>query len=134
MRDTETALISALQLGQIDYLAIYRSDALQHHLKFIDLPAAINLSDPADAADYQQGVAHTRNGDLTGKPIIYAITMVNGSNNAKAAKNYVLLLLGPDGQTVMKNNGFGEFNPAYAAHADAMPEELRKLVKPWPGS
>ncbi len=28
MRDTETSLISALQLGQIDYLAIYRSDAL----------------------------------------------------------------------------------------------------------
>ena len=50
MRDTETALISALQLGQIDYLAIYRSDALQHHLKFIDLPAKINLSDPAESA------------------------------------------------------------------------------------
>jgi ABC-type molybdate transport system substrate-binding protein len=29
MRDTENELISALQLGQIDYLSIYRSDALQ---------------------------------------------------------------------------------------------------------
>lgn len=37
MRGTETSLISALQLGQIDYLAIYRSDALQHHLKFLEL-------------------------------------------------------------------------------------------------
>ncbi len=64
MRDTETSLIAALQLGQIDYLAIYRSDALQHHLKFIDLPAQIDLSDPADAAAYKQGVAHTKNGDL----------------------------------------------------------------------
>ncbi len=36
MRDTETALISALQLGQIDYLAIYRSDALQHHLRYLE--------------------------------------------------------------------------------------------------
>lgn len=134
MRDTETALISALQLGQIDYLAIYRSDALQHHLKFLDLPANINLSDPADSGFYQQGVAHTRNGDLAGKPIVYAVTMVDGGKNAEWAEKYVGLLLGPQGQTVMKNNGFGEFSPAYAVNTEAMPAGLKKLVKPWPGS
>ena len=134
MRDTETSLISALQLGQIDYLAIYRSDALQHHLKLIDLPAKINLSDPADSADYLKGVAHTKNGDLAGKPIVYAITIVNGSKNAEMAEKYVALLLGPDGQAVMKDNGFGEFSPAYAVNAEAMPAELKKMVQPWPGS
>lgn len=134
MRDTETALISALQLGQIDYLAIYRSDALQHHLKFIDLPAKINLSDPAHSSFYAQGVAHTKNGDLAGKPIVYAVTMVNGSKNAGAAKEYVALLLGPQGQDIMKQSGFGTFSPAYAVHADAMPAALKALVEPWPGS
>lgn len=132
-RDTETSLISALQLGQIDYLAIYRSDALQHHLKFIDLPAKINLSDPAESAYYLTGVADTKNGELTGKPIVYAVTMVDGSKNAEAAEKYVALLLGPQGQAVMKDNGFGEFNPAYAVHVDAMPATLQKLVEPWPG-
>ena len=87
MRDTETALIAALQLGQIDYLAIYRSDALQHHLKFIDLPAKINLSDPANASYYQQGVAHTRNGDLAGKPIVYAVTMVETASRPAWPRN-----------------------------------------------
>ncbi|HEY6618608.1 MAG TPA: extracellular solute-binding protein, partial [Steroidobacteraceae bacterium] len=130
MRDTETSLISALQLGQIDYLAIYRSDALQHHLKFIDLPAKIDLSDPAQAAYYQQGIVHTKNGDLAGKPIVYAVTMVNGSTNAGMAEKYVALLLGPQGQAVMKNNGFGEFNPAFAVHVEAMPAGLKKLVEP----
>ena len=134
MRDTETSLISALQLGQIDYLAIYRSDALQHHLKFIDLPGKIDLSDPAQAAYYQQGIVHTKNGDLTGKPIVYAVTMVTGSKNAGLAEKYVALLLGPQGQAVMKNNGFGEFNPAFAEHIEAMPAGLKKLVKPWPAS
>jgi molybdate/tungstate transport system substrate-binding protein len=134
MRDTETSLISALQLGQIDYLAIYRSDALQHHLKFIDLPTKINLSDPAEAAFYKRGVAHTKNGDVSGKPIVYAVTMVDGSNNAALAEKYVALLLGPDGQAVMKNNGFGAFSPPYAVHIEAMPAELKKLVEPWPGS
>ncbi len=134
MRDTETSLIAALQLGQIDYLAIYRSDALQHHLKFIDLPAPINLSDPAQAAAYKEGVAHTKNGDLAGTPIVYAVTMVDGAKQAAAAEKYVALLLGPAGQGIMKDNGFGTFSPAYAVHAEAMPADLRKLVEPWPGS
>jgi molybdate/tungstate transport system substrate-binding protein len=133
MRDTETALISALQVGQIDYLAIYRSDALQHHLKFIDLPAKINLSDPAEAPYYAQGIAHTKNGDLAGKPIVYAVTTVSGSKNESVAEKYVALLLGPEGQAVMKKNGFGQFSPPYAVHTDAMPAELGKMVKPWPG-
>ncbi len=133
-RDTETSLISALQLGQIDYLAIYRSDALQHHLKFIDLPTKINLSDPAEAGFYKDGVAHTKNGDLFGKPIVYAVTMLNGAKNSALAEKYVGLLLGPEGQAAMKNNGFSAFSPPYAAHIDAMPAELQKLVKPWPGS
>jgi molybdate/tungstate transport system substrate-binding protein len=134
MRDTETSLLSALQLGQIDYLAIYRSDALQHHLKFIDLPAKINLSDPAEATYYAQGVAHTKNGDLTGKPIVYAITVVNGAKHADAAEKYVAMLLSPQGQDVMKKSGFGAFSPAYAVHIDAVPAALKKLVEPWPGS
>ncbi|HXW42632.1 MAG TPA: extracellular solute-binding protein [Xanthobacteraceae bacterium] len=134
MRDTETALISALQLGQIDYLAIYRSDALQYHLKFLDLPAAINLSDPAYASAYKAGVAHTKNGDLAGTPIVYAITVINGAKNADAAVKYAALVLGPEGQAVMQGAGFGGFNPAYAVHPEAMPVELRGLVQPWPGS
>jgi molybdate/tungstate transport system substrate-binding protein len=134
IRDTETELISALQLGQIDYLAIYRSDALQHHLKFLDLPAKINLSDSVHAAFYQQGVAHTKNGALAGRPIVYAVTTVNGSKNAGIAEKYVALLLGPQGQAVMKDKGFGEFSPALAVHIEAMPAALKQLVKPWPGS
>jgi molybdate/tungstate transport system substrate-binding protein len=131
---TETDLIAWLKLGQIDHLAIYRSDALQHHLKFIDLPAKINLSDPAEAAYYRQGVAHTKNGDLSGKPIVYAVTAVNGSKNADWAEKYIALLLGQQGQVVMKDNGFGVISPAFAVHIEAMPAALKQLVKPWPNS
>ena len=127
MRDTETSLISALQLGQIDYLAIYRSDALQHHLKFIDLPAKIDLSDPAHAAVYRQGVAHTKNGDLAGTPIVYAITIGRRQQACAAgARNMWRLLLGPEGQAVMQQNGFGVFDPAYAVNVDAMPAGAAK--------
>ncbi len=134
MRDTETALISALQVGQIDYLAIYRSDALQHHLKLIDLPAEIDLSDPAHAAFYATGVAHTGNGDLAGKPIVYAITIPKGAPHADLAAKYIAMLLGPEGRKILAERGFGTFSPAYAVGEERMPAELRPLAKPWPGA
>lgn len=134
MRDTETSLISALQLGQIDYLAIYRSDALQYHFKFINLPAKINLSDPAYASFYATGVAHTKDGILKGKPIVYAITIIANSHKKELAEKYIAFLLGPTGRRVMRENGFSTFSPAYGMNLDNIPVTLRRLVKAWPSS
>jgi len=134
MRDTETSLIAALQLHQIDYLAIYRSDALQHHFRYLHLPARIDLSDPRDAAFYREAVAHTKNGALSGRPIVYAVTIPKRAPHPEWAQKYLALLLGPQGQAVMKKNGFGVLAPPYAVGAAAMPASLRALVKPWPGS
>jgi len=134
MRDTETSLISALQIGQIDYLAIYRSDALQHHFKSLDLPAEINLSDPRFSSSYAKGVAHTQNGDLAGKPIVYAVTITTNAEHPAWAEKYVALLLGPDGQAVMQKNGFGRVDRAYAVNREKMPAALQAMAEPWPGS
>ena len=134
MRDTETALISALQLGQIDYLAIYRSDALQHHFRHLDLPAKIDLSDANEAAFYANGVALTKNGDLRGKPIVYAATIPRDAEHRDLAEAYLQLLLGPEGRDVIARNGFGAVAPGYAVNMDAVPAPLRAELTPWPGS
>jgi molybdate/tungstate transport system substrate-binding protein len=134
MRDTETELLAALQLGQIDYLAIYRSDALQHHLQYLELPAAINLSDPADSATYATAVAHTTNGDVAGKPIVYAVTIPSHAEHADWAQKYIGFLLSPAGQKVMADNGFGPVHPAYAVNIEKMPASLGSMVKPWPSN
>ena len=134
MRDTETELLAALQLGQIDYLAIYRSDALQHHLESLTLPPAIDLSDPAEAAHYAKGVAVTKNGTLPGKPIVYAVTIPKDAPHPEVAAKYLALLLGPEGQAVMKKNGFGTVAHAYAVNQKAMPASLQALTEPWPGT
>ncbi|MGH7116757.1 MAG: extracellular solute-binding protein [Stellaceae bacterium] len=132
MRDTETSLIAALQLGQIDYLAIYRSDALQHHLRYLHLPPQIDLGDPAYGSFYATAIAHTKNGALAGAPIIYAVSVPANAPHPGWAQKYVALLLGPRGQQVMTANGFAGLAPAYAADPDKMPASLRGLVKPWP--
>jgi molybdate/tungstate transport system substrate-binding protein len=131
IRDTETELLSALQLGQIDYLAIYRSDAIQHHLERLDLPPEINLSDPARAKAYEAAVAHTKNGDLAGKPIVYAATIPDGAPNAALAAKYLAFLLGPEGQAVIAKDGFGAMQPPLAVHAERAPEAVRALAKAW---
>ncbi|HLJ18698.1 MAG TPA: extracellular solute-binding protein, partial [Stellaceae bacterium] len=134
IRDTETDLISALQLGQIDYLAIYRSDAVQHHLESIALPSAIDLSDPALAQSYAPAVAHTKNGDLPGKPIVYAATIPAGASNPELAAKYLAFLLGPEGQAVFARDGFGTINPPLAVNGDRAPEAVKAMAKPWPGA
>lgn len=132
MRDTETDLISALQLGQIDYLAIYRSDAVQHHMESIDLPPQINLSDPKFDADYAKASAKTKNGELSGRPIIYAVTIPTTAPHPKLAQEFIAYLLGPEGQKVIAANGFIPLKQPYAMNRDKVPADLRKLTVPWP--
>lgn len=132
MRDTETELLAALQLGQIDYLAIYRSDAVQHHLRYLDLPPQIDLGDPAYAARYAAAIAHTRNGDLPGRPIVYAVSVPNNAPHPDWALRYVRLLLSSPGQQIMRGQGFGALTPAWADDPARLPAVLRPLVEPWP--
>ncbi len=132
-RDTETDLISALQLGQIDYLAIYRSDAMQHHFEYLHLPPQINLSDPAYSSNYAQGKVTTINGVLTGKPIVYALTILKHAKHQAAAEKYVAFLLGPEGRKIMKQDGFILIHPAYAKNRQNMPKLLQEVTRPWPG-
>ena len=131
IRDTETDLISALQMGQIDYLAIYRSDALQHHFQYLKLPAAIDLSDPKYSADYAKSVVHTKNGALSAKPIVYALTIPLNAPHRDAAIEFVKFILGPEGRKISAGNGFKTLAPAYVVHGDRMPSQLLMLTQPW---
>ncbi|HEU5333385.1 MAG TPA: extracellular solute-binding protein, partial [Actinocrinis sp.] len=74
--ETETSLLAALQSGQIDYLAIYRSNALEEHLKYVALPPQVNLSDLAMAASYAKVTVDAGSlGKKQAKPIIYGLTI-----------------------------------------------------------
>jgi len=130
--ETETSLIAALQTGQIDYLAIYRSDALEGHFRFINLPAAISLSDPALAKTYATVQVKGATGLVTGKPIIYGITIPANAPNPSLARKFVAFILGPKGQAIMNANGFKVLSPALASSESALPASLRSLTTPWP--
>ena len=132
MRDTETELIAALQSGQIDYLAIYLSDARQHGFKYLQLPPQIDLSDAKYSASYAQASVQTANGTLTASPIVYAVTIPNNAAHPDWALKYTQFLLGSEGQSVMKSSGFGSLAPAYVNDASKAPADLKALLTAWP--
>ena len=132
MRTTETELIAALQSGQIDYLAIYLSDARQHKFKYLGLPPQINLADAKYSSFYAQGSAHTANGVLAARPIVYAVTIPQNAAHKEWATKYLQYLLGKNGQRVMAANGFGTVHKALASDMGKLPAELKPLATPWP--
>ncbi|MGO8693321.1 MAG: tungstate ABC transporter substrate-binding protein WtpA [Rectinemataceae bacterium] len=132
MRDTETELIAALESGQIDYLAIYLSDARQHRFKYLDLPPQINLSDARYADAYAQAAVKTANGTVTGVPTVYAVTVPVNAAHPDWARRYVEFLLGEAGREAMGADGFGTIAPAYANDVSKVPSDLGPLVTAWP--
>lgn len=133
IRDTETSLISALQSGQIDYLAIYTSSAKSHHLHYVPLPARINLSKPAYSRYYARATAHTTKGVLHGAPLIYGMTIPTNAPKAKLGQEYIAFVMGPEGRKIMSESGFGTFRRPWAQGMKFMPVGLRKQVQSWGG-
>ena len=130
--ETETSLLGALQSGQIDYLAIYRSDALQNHLKYINLPPQISLSDPKLAKSYATVSVQGPSGMVTGKPIIYGLTVPSNAPNSALGEKFIAFVLSPSGQAIMRANGFVVISPALASSTSAIPASLSSLTRPWP--
>ena len=133
--ETETSLLAALQSGQIDYLAIYKSTALEEHLKYIALPDQINLSDPAMAADYAKVSINAGSlGTLTAKPIIYGLTIPTSAPDAALGQKFINFVIGPQGQAIMHSQGFVVISPALANPQDKVPASVKPLTTPWPST
>ena len=130
----ETSLIAALQSGQIDYLAVYRSDALQNGFKYINLPPQISLSDPALAKTYATVTTQGATGSaVKGKPIIYGLTVPSNAPDPGLGEQFVQFVIGPKGQAIMRANGFRVLAPALASSKPMLPASLRPLTRNWPG-
>jgi molybdate/tungstate transport system substrate-binding protein len=133
--ETETSLLGALQSGQIDYLAIYKSSALESHLEYLALPPQINLADPALAADYAKVTIHAGSlGALTAEPIIYGLTVPSNAPDAALGQKFVAFVLSPAGQAIMRSNGFVIISPALASSQSKVPASLQPLTTQWPAS
>ncbi len=139
IRPKSVELIALLQTGHMDYAFEYQSVAIQHGLKFIELPNEINLSDYRLDNFYKQAkvkVSGKRPGEFIwklGKSCTYGITLIKNAPNRKAAISFLEYLLDKNGGLkILDEMGLPPFIPArvptYKMKA-RLPEELKRLVE-----
>ncbi|MGH7617451.1 MAG: extracellular solute-binding protein [Gemmatimonadaceae bacterium] len=101
IRPNAAELAALLAAGELDYIYDYQSVAESNGFHFIALPDAINLGDPAHAADYA-AVSVTVRGNapgittrFTGQPILYGLTVPKDAPHAAAADKFLAYLASP---------------------------------------
>jgi len=112
VRHAEADLSALVQAGELDYIWTYRNLARAHGLSYVDLPGAVNLGDPAQAAWYAQatvtlpGRTPADSLRLTGAPIVFAVTIPREAPHRETATAFVQLLLSARGRAVLAATGF----------------------------
>ena len=87
VRPKAVALLGLLESGAMDYAIEYKSVAIQHGLRYVELPKEINLSDVGYQPVYSKVAVVLGNGKVVkGKPIAYGITIVKNAPHPGLAK------------------------------------------------
>ncbi len=135
IRPKETDLIALLEVGEIDYLFIYRSVCEQHKMPYVLLPDKINLKSVQYKTFYNQAevnISGKKPGDfilMRGKPMVYGITIPKSAPNRDLAIRFLAFVVGPKGQKIMQENGQPPISPPRATgDLDHFPPLLQKRV------
>ena len=87
----------------MDYIFLYKSVAVQHRLKYLELPAKINLSNPL-LNNYYSLVETTVRGSkpgetmvMKGEAMVYGLTILRSAPNKKTAEAFVEFILSEEG-------------------------------------
>ncbi len=110
IRPKEVDLLALLESGSIDYIFLYKSVAMQHKLKYLDLSDSINLAAPGLQKFYQTvsvEIAGNKPGDKItqhGEAMVYGLTILNNSKNKEIAEAFVSFIL-KDGLQIIENLG-----------------------------
>lgn len=135
IRPKEVDLLALLEIGELDFIFIYRSVAEQHKGLYLVLPDEINLKS-TELTDYYQSARVEISGKSPGEtitkkgaPIVYGITIPKSAQSPKLAARFIAFILDLEGQHIMKENGQPEIIPAGVDNFDALPSLLKPLVK-----
>lgn len=135
MRPKEVDLVALVESNAADYMFQYKSVAIQHNLKFIELPDEINLSDPKMNDIYRNvsvEVAGNSPGSkmkVIGEYINYSITVLSNAPNKDTAINFIEFMLSPDGMEIFRRNGQPPIIPFSTEQPENIPDKLLKYLK-----
>jgi len=138
VRPKAVELLALLESGELDYAFEYQSVAVQHHLRYINLPTQIDLSDEKYADSYAKatvqlsGSAPGKTVDIHGAPIVYGVTIPTNAPHPRLAAAFLAFMLSPDGQKILQKNGQPPIVPAKVDHLDKVPAVVQPFVQAAP--
>lgn len=104
MRDKSVDLIALLESGCLDYAFEYKSVALQHKLRFLELPDEVNLRNFSMSEWYGKVSIKFDDKEIKAKPILYGVTIPKNAENRELAEEYLRYLLSRGREIFLKNH------------------------------
>ena len=124
----ESSLDATLQSGQLDASSAFITQAVELHLPYIKLPAAISLGDAALADQYAKATVTIKppgkpKSTKSGSPQVIDITIIGKPTPAGTA--FVKYTLSPAGLAQYKQGGFTLVTPTVTGDSSAVPSAVK---------
>ena len=128
IRPKEVDLLGLLESGAIDYAFEYKSLALQHNLRFVELPKEINLKDPKLEKYYAKVrvFLEFKNKTILAKPIVYGVAIPKNAEHKKLAIEFLRFMLGEEGRKIFEKD-HQSFLPKPIAYG-SVPKEIAEVI------
>jgi molybdate/tungstate transport system substrate-binding protein len=129
IRDKSVELVAFVQEGGLDYAFEYSSVAVQHGLKYVELPSSIDLSDVQYADTYMRAKILLTTGDnQVGTAIVYGVTVPTNAPNAELGAEFIKYIINESGQEIFEEQGQPPIVPAIVDNIENAPDSLKEYV------
>ena len=134
IRPKEVDLVALIESNAADYMFQYKSVAIQHGLKYVDLPDDINLSDPSKAEIYKSvsldvtGKQPGKKMKVTGEYINYSMTVIDSAPHRNEAIDFLCFIISEEGLEIFRKNGQDPIIPFSTEQPDQLPAKLRQYL------
>lgn len=134
MRPKEVDLVALLQTNVVDYIFQYKSVAIQHNLKYIELPREMNLSDIRMKEKYASVSVLVPGADpdsqvrIDGDYICYGGTILTNAPNRQLAIRFFDFMLSSKGNDIFMSSGQNPLIPALSDQVETIPEPLVRYI------
>jgi molybdate/tungstate transport system substrate-binding protein len=134
IRPKEVDLVALIESNAADYMFQYKSVAIQHALKYLELPDDINLSNPSKAKIYNSvslnvtGRTPESKIKVTGDYINYSMTILDSAPQKNEAIDFLCFMLSERGREVFRKNGQSPIIPFSTEQSDQLPAKILKYL------
>lgn len=131
MRGNASELAALLSAGELDYIIEYESLARAQELRFIPLPAEIDLGDARLADAYAAASVRIARGkdtvEIHGAPILYGISVPTNAPHAAVGHRFLRFLFGPAGLAILRASNVDALD-TLVLHGDSVPAAIHPVT------